>query len=101
MHGPLAQLGERQVRNLEVRGSIPLWSIKISTPAVLETAGVFLSFSLVYHVFRTLRSFAFTRIAILPMTLLNTNKRHFYERIYERFILPAEFGALLLKLCQI
>ncbi len=26
MHGPLAQLGERQVRNLEVRGSIPLWS---------------------------------------------------------------------------
>ncbi len=28
MHGPLAQLGERQVRNLEVRGSIPLWSTK-------------------------------------------------------------------------
>ena len=25
-NGPLAQLGERQVRNLEVRGSIPLWS---------------------------------------------------------------------------
>ena len=25
-YGPLAQLGERQVRNLEVRGSIPLWS---------------------------------------------------------------------------
>ena len=24
--GPLAQLGERKVRNLEVRGSIPLWS---------------------------------------------------------------------------
>ncbi len=23
LHGPLAQLGERQVRNLEVRGSIP------------------------------------------------------------------------------
>ncbi len=28
MYGPLAQLGERQVRNLEVRGSIPLWSTK-------------------------------------------------------------------------
>ena len=27
-YGPLAQLGERQVRNLEVRGSIPLWSTK-------------------------------------------------------------------------
>ena len=26
--GPLAQLGERQVRNLEVRGSIPLRSIE-------------------------------------------------------------------------
>ncbi len=26
LHGPLAQLGERQVRNLEVRGSIPLRS---------------------------------------------------------------------------
>lgn len=26
LFGPLAQLGERQVRNLEVRGSIPLWS---------------------------------------------------------------------------
>lgn len=28
LFGPLAQLGERQVRNLEVRGSIPLWSTK-------------------------------------------------------------------------
>ena len=28
LHGPLAQLGERQVRNLEVRGSIPLRSTK-------------------------------------------------------------------------
>ena len=27
-YGPLAQLGERQVRNLEVRGSIPLCSTK-------------------------------------------------------------------------
>ena len=27
-YGPLAQLGERQVRNLEVRGSIPLGSTK-------------------------------------------------------------------------
>lgn len=27
MYGALAQLGERQVRNLEVRGSIPLCSI--------------------------------------------------------------------------
>ena len=27
-YGPLAQLGERKVRNLEVRGSIPLWSTK-------------------------------------------------------------------------
>ena len=27
LRGLLAQLGERQVRNLEVRGSIPLWSI--------------------------------------------------------------------------
>ena len=26
--GPLAQLGERKVRNLEVRGSSPLWSTK-------------------------------------------------------------------------
>ena len=25
-YGPLAQLGERQVRNLEVMGSIPTWS---------------------------------------------------------------------------
>ena len=31
-YGPLAQLGERQVRNLEVRGSIPLWSTKTKTP---------------------------------------------------------------------
>ena len=28
--GPLAQLGERKVRNLEVRGSIPLCSMKKS-----------------------------------------------------------------------
>ena len=27
-YGPLAQLGERQVRNLEVMGSIPTWSIE-------------------------------------------------------------------------
>ena len=30
LYGPLAQLGERQVRNLEARGSIPLWSTKIT-----------------------------------------------------------------------
>ncbi len=50
MHGPLAQLGERQVRNLEVRGSIPLWSIRISTPAVLKAVGVDI-LSLIYRLF--------------------------------------------------
>lgn len=36
-YGPLAQLGERQVRNLEVRGSIPLWSTigRISEPYLM------------------------------------------------------------------
>ena len=58
-------------------------------------------FSLIYHVFRALSFFAFAEITTPLTTLLNANKRHFYERIYEQFILPAEFGALLLKLCQI
>ena len=40
-YGPLAQLGERQVRNLEVRGSIPLWSTKRDKQA--ETS-LFVSF---------------------------------------------------------
>ncbi len=31
-YGPLAQLGERQVRNLEVMGSIPTWSIHKGHP---------------------------------------------------------------------
>ena len=34
VNGPLAQLGERKVRNLEVRGSIPLWSTTIGKDAV-------------------------------------------------------------------
>ena len=58
-------------------------------------------FSLIYHIFRALSFFAFAEIATPSMALLNANKRHFYERIYEQFVLPAEFGALLLKLCQI
>ena len=79
----------------------PMVHHKIPNPAVLEIAGFFLFFSLVYHVFQALSFFAFAEIATPLTTLLNTNKRHFYERIYERLILPAEFSALLLKLRQI
>ncbi len=42
-HGPLAQLGERQVRNLEARGSIPLWSTKLLKNAGFK-ACIFLFF---------------------------------------------------------
>ena len=43
-YGPLAQLGERKVRNLEVRGSIPLWSTKC-TVAMIQVAIVLFHFS--------------------------------------------------------
>ena len=36
LFGRLAQLGERQVRNLEVRGSIPLSSTKVRESLLLQ-----------------------------------------------------------------
>ena len=52
-YGPLAQLGERQVRNLEVRGSIPLWSTNKKVSFVYQTKETFLSAAFLRNEMRT------------------------------------------------